>query len=98
MSAHVPDGFTMTAVGDLIISRPLSQYAERFPNFSAALKLLTTADVTYGNLETVIFDSRTFKGSAYPWDGDWTLSSTPAVAADLKKWASRWSQGQIITP
>ncbi len=85
MSAHVPDGFTMTAVGDLIISRPLSQYAERFPDFSAALKLLTTADVTYGNLETVIFDSRTFKGSAYPWDGDWTLSSTPAVAADLKK-------------
>ncbi len=85
MSAHVPDGFTMTAVGDLIISRPLSQYAVRFPDFSAALKLLTTADVTYGNLETVIFDSRTFKGSAYPWDGDWTVSSTPAVAADLKK-------------
>ena len=85
MSAHVPDGFTLVAVGDLIISRPLSQYGERLPDFSAVLKLLSTADVTYGNLETTIFDNRSFRGSAYSWDGDWTVSSTPAVAADLRK-------------
>jgi poly-gamma-glutamate capsule biosynthesis protein CapA/YwtB (metallophosphatase superfamily) len=84
LQTEVPPGFTVAAVGDLIISRPLSQYAPRMPAFKAVLDLLKGTDALYGNLETTIFDARNFTGAPYSWDGDWTNSSTPAVAADLK--------------
>ena len=84
MQTDVPDGFTVGAVGDLIISRPLSQYAARLPGFASVLKVLRGVDVLYGNLETTVFDARDFAGAPYSWDGDWTNSSEPAVAKDLK--------------
>ena len=84
MQASVPDGFTAAAVGDLIISRPLSQHAEGMPSFAAVLEVLRSTDVTFGNLETTIFDPRTFTGAPYSWEGDWTNASVPAVAGDLK--------------
>jgi poly-gamma-glutamate synthesis protein (capsule biosynthesis protein) len=80
----VPDGFVVTSVGDLIISRPLSQYAPRIQQFGAVIERLKKADITYGNLETTIFDPRSFQGSPYSWDGDWTNASLPAVARDLR--------------
>jgi poly-gamma-glutamate capsule biosynthesis protein CapA/YwtB (metallophosphatase superfamily) len=84
MRTDVPDGFTVGAVGDLIISRPLSQYSERLPGFKSVLDILHANDVLYGNLETTIFDARNFSGAPYSWDGDWTNSSVPAVAKDLR--------------
>ena len=84
LQASVPDGFAVAAVGDLIISRPLSQYAGSMPRFSAVLDILRGSDVTFGNLETTIFDPRTFEGAPYSWDGDWTNASVPAIARDLK--------------
>ncbi|MEP6547343.1 MAG: CapA family protein [Gammaproteobacteria bacterium] len=84
MQTDVPNGFTVGAVGDLIISRPLSQYSERLPAFKATLEVLRGADALYGNLETTIFDARNFTGAPYSWDGDWTNSSVPAVAKDLR--------------
>jgi len=84
LRTDVPDGFTVGAVGDLIISRPLSQYSERLPGFKAVLDILHASDVLYGNLETTIFDARNFSGAPYSWDGDWTNSSVPAVAKDLR--------------
>jgi len=84
MQASVPDGFTAAAVGDLIISRALSQQAESIPAFARALEILRGADVTVGNLETTIFEPRTFTGSPYSWDGDWTNATLPAAAHDLK--------------
>ena len=80
----MPDGFSATAVGDLIISRPLSQHAQELPAFGKVIEILRGTDVTFGNLETTIFEPRTFKGAPYAWDGDWTNSSLPAVAGDLK--------------
>lgn len=85
LQTSVPDGFTFTAVGDLIISRPLSQYAASDPAFASILGVLHRSDVVYGNMESTIFDVRTFKGHPYSWDGDWTNSSLPPVAADLRK-------------
>jgi len=81
--------FTLAAVGDLILSRPVSMLRNEgafpyAPAFRDAIALLGAADVTYGNLETTIVDARSFTGSPYSWDGDWMLSSLPAVAADLK--------------
>lgn len=84
MKATVADGFTAAAVGDLIISRPLSQYADSLPDFGEVLKILRGTSVTFGNLETTIFDPRTFAGAPYSWDGDWTNASLPGVARDLK--------------
>jgi poly-gamma-glutamate capsule biosynthesis protein CapA/YwtB (metallophosphatase superfamily) len=84
LQTDVPNGFTVGAVGDLIISRPLSQYSERLPNFKSVLELLHGSDVLYGNLETTIFDARNFAGAPYSWDGDWTNSSLPPVARDLR--------------
>ena len=84
MQTDVPDGFTLAAVGDLIISRPLRQYAQRLPAFKATLDVLRGADAAYGNLETSIFAARNFAGAPYSWDGDWTNSSVPAVAKDLR--------------
>ncbi len=83
LQTDVPNGFTAGAVGDLIISRPLSQYAATLPQFKSVLDVLHAADVLYGNLETTIFDARNFSGAPYSWDGDWTNSSLPGVAMDL---------------
>ncbi len=84
LDASVPDGFSAVAVGDLIISRPLSQHAQRLPAFGELLAILRGSDVAFGNLETTIFDPRTFEGAPYSWDGDWTNASLPAVAEDLE--------------
>lgn len=81
----IADGFTVAAVGDLIISRPLSQYAQSLPAFAAVVERLQQANVAVGNLETTIFDARTFTGSPYSMDGDWTNASLPAVAGDLRR-------------
>jgi poly-gamma-glutamate capsule biosynthesis protein CapA/YwtB (metallophosphatase superfamily) len=80
----VADGFTLTTVGDLIISRPLSQYAARDPGFKEVLDILRSGDALYGNMETPILDMRTFKGYPYSYAGDWTLSALPPVAKDLR--------------
>src|SRR5580693_1450702 len=76
---RVPDGFTVTAVCDLIISRPLRQEAARLPGFKAVLGRLKHGDVLYGNMESTIFDVRHFSGAAYSYEGDWTNASLPAV-------------------
>jgi poly-gamma-glutamate capsule biosynthesis protein CapA/YwtB (metallophosphatase superfamily) len=84
LALHVPDGFDVAVVGDLIISRPLSQYAPRLPGFRAVLDRLQHTDATVGNLETTIFDPRSFDGAPYSWDGDWSNASLPGVARDLR--------------
>ncbi|HTU83217.1 MAG TPA: CapA family protein [Candidatus Acidoferrales bacterium] len=81
---HVPDGFTFTAVGDLIISRPLLRYERDDAGFQRVLATLKNTDVLYGNMETTILDMRAFKGFPYSNDGDWTNSSLPGVAPDLR--------------
>jgi poly-gamma-glutamate capsule biosynthesis protein CapA/YwtB (metallophosphatase superfamily) len=85
LHTSVNDGFTLTAVGDLIISRPLSQYGAREPGFKSVLDILGQGDALYGNMETSILDLRYFKGYPYSYAGDWTLSALPSVARDLKK-------------
>jgi poly-gamma-glutamate capsule biosynthesis protein CapA/YwtB (metallophosphatase superfamily) len=87
--ADAQNTFSLAAVGDLIISRPISQLQQEgaFPgrkDFAAAVALLAGADAVYGNLETSIVDIRSFAGAPYSWDGDWVLSSLPSVADDIK--------------
>ncbi len=83
-----PADFALVAVGDMVISRPLSMLQgpgalnDHAP-FADAVLLMKQSDATYGNLETVIIDIRQFPGAPYSWDGDWPLSSVPEVAHDL---------------
>ncbi|QRM33031.1 CapA family protein [Microvirga sp. VF16] len=82
IATNVADGFTMVAVGDLIVSRSLTK--GQHPGFSDILKILHDADVTFGNLETNIFDIRSFKGSPQAEYGGAYIASLPEVGPDLK--------------
>lgn len=81
-ATNVADGFTMVAVGDLIVSRAVTK--SRDSSFGAVVKILHDADVTFGNLEVNTFDIRSFNG--YPqaeYGGAYHLS-LPEVVPDLK--------------
>jgi poly-gamma-glutamate capsule biosynthesis protein CapA/YwtB (metallophosphatase superfamily) len=77
------DGFSLCAVGDCIISRPISQYAETEPGFAALLDLFAASTAVYGNMETTLIDPGTDTGAPHSWAGDWPLVCDPAAAADL---------------
>lgn len=85
LETSIANGFTLVAVGDCIISRPMSQYAEREPAFAATLKILQQADAAYGNMETNILDLRAFRGYPYSGPDDVTLAAEPGVAKDMAK-------------
>ena len=85
LETSIADGFTLVAVGDCIISRPMSQYADHEPGFAAAVTILQQADATYGNMETNILDLRVFRGYPYSGPDDVTLAAEPGVARDMAK-------------
>src|SRR2546425_833373 len=80
----IADGFTLAAVGDCIISRPLSPMLAHDAGFAAVVRVLRDADAAFGNFETSAIDIRAFKGSPQAWNGDWALVAPPEVARDLK--------------
>lgn len=82
IATNVADGFTMVAVGDVILSRPLTKY--QHPGFDDIVKILRDADATFGNMETLIFDIRSFKGSPEAEYGGAYHISLPELGPDLK--------------
>lgn len=80
----VGDGFTLAAVGDCIISRPLSTMLKSDEAFAGIARLVREAGVAFGNLETPVVDVRTTPGRPEGGRDDWTLSAEPGVVADLK--------------
>ncbi|TCN17961.1 CapA family protein [Sinorhizobium americanum] len=82
IATNVADGFTMVAVGDLILSRPLTKY--QHPGFDDIVNILREADATFGNMETLIFDIRSFKGSPQAEHGGAYHISLPGLGPDLK--------------
>jgi poly-gamma-glutamate synthesis protein (capsule biosynthesis protein) len=76
----VADGFTVAAVGDCIIVRPVSQT----PGFAPVGKIVHNADVAFGNFEGTALDlARTPAIPQAEFGGVWIIG-TPAVAKDLK--------------
>jgi poly-gamma-glutamate synthesis protein (capsule biosynthesis protein) len=74
------DGFTLAAVGDCIIARPVSQT----PGFAPVGKILHDADAAFGNFEGTAIDlSRTPAVPQAEFGGVWIIGA-PAVAKDLK--------------
>src|SRR5438093_914543 len=84
LETSVADGFTLAAVGDCIISRPLAPALPRDASFASVVKILRDADAAFGNFETSAIDIREFKGSPHAWSGDWALLAQPEAARDLK--------------
>ncbi|RXH29749.1 hypothetical protein XH99_12970 [Bradyrhizobium nanningense] len=82
IETNVADGFTMVAIGDLIVTRPLTKY--QGASFAAVVKILQNADVTFGNMETNIFDIRSFKGSPQAEYGGAYHVSLPELGPDLR--------------
>src|SRR5947207_2384708 len=80
LATSVADGFTVAAVGDCIIARPVSQTA----GFTPLGKLIHDADVAFGNFEGTALDlTRTPAIPQAEFGGVWIIG-TPAVAHDLK--------------
>ncbi|SJM32274.1 CapA family protein [Mesorhizobium delmotii] len=83
IATNIADGFTMVAVGDLIVTRPLTKAQD--PDFGAVIKILREADVTFGNMETNIFDIRSFSGSPQAEYGGAYHVSLPELGPDLQE-------------
>ncbi|MHB8526842.1 MAG: CapA family protein [Candidatus Acidiferrales bacterium] len=83
LRCSIADGFTLAAVGDVIIANPESANAD--PRFQAQLKILRSADVAFGNFEDTAIDIRHFRGSPQAENGGaWPVAS-PLVPGDLRK-------------
>jgi len=80
----IADGFTLAAVGDCIISRPVSPMLAGDRGLAGVVRILRDASATFGNFEGSAIDIREFKGYPHGAVDDWALISTPDVAADLK--------------
>jgi poly-gamma-glutamate capsule biosynthesis protein CapA/YwtB (metallophosphatase superfamily) len=80
--ANVPNGFTMTAVGDLIITEAIYPKLKR--ESPELIKLLQSADVTFGNFEDTAIDLRKFGGYPEALSGGGWLISSPRVPQDLR--------------
>ncbi|MER8486543.1 CapA family protein [Mesorhizobium sp. M1322] len=81
-ATNVADGFTLVAVGDLIVSRAVTKSQDLA--FGEVVKILHDADVTFGNLEVNIFDIRSFNGHPQAEYGGAYHLSLPEVGPDLK--------------
>jgi poly-gamma-glutamate capsule biosynthesis protein CapA/YwtB (metallophosphatase superfamily) len=82
VATSVADGFTVAAVGDCIIARPIS--LNRDAGFTAVASLLRDADAAFGNFEGSAFDIRRFKGHPQAEFGGVWIIGVPDVAKDLR--------------
>jgi len=82
LDTNVVDGFTLVAVGDLIVTRALTKGSHA--GFGTIVETLREADVTFGNMETNIFDTRSFRGSPQAEHGGAYHVSLPELGPDLK--------------
>lgn len=73
--------FSLLLAGDALITRPWSHVDD--PPFLRLIEEIRAADVSIGNLETLIHE---FKGYAQRDSGGTYMASPPAIAAELK-WA-----------
>ncbi len=80
LSTSVADGFTVAAVGDCIMARPVSQT----PGFAAVGRLVQKADVGFGNFEGTALDAAHLTAAPQAeFGGVWIIDS-PLVPKDLK--------------
>ncbi|WP_458112239.1 CapA family protein [Arthrobacter sp. R1-13] len=82
MAANVPDGFTLAAVGDVIMTEAVLARMER--TSPDLLKVLRDAEVTFGNFESTALDLQKFGGYPEALSGGAWLLSSAGVPGDLR--------------
>jgi poly-gamma-glutamate capsule biosynthesis protein CapA/YwtB (metallophosphatase superfamily) len=86
LSCSISDGFTLAAVGDMVVAQPISSIQDE--GFTMTSRILREADAAFGNLEETLIDFRHFSG--YPQaSGDIGLIGVPEVARDLRSMGIR---------
>ena len=80
--SYVPDGFTVTAVGDLICTYPITGMLKAAS--PGLLDILRNADITFGNYEDTALDLKNFAGAAQAEAGGSWLLATPDQPQDLR--------------
>ena len=83
VDAHVPDGFSVASVGDIIITQPIYEHIRR--NSPKLLDLLAGADVVVGNFEGTVINPATYTGYPEPLSGFGWLNSPPEAPGDLAR-------------
>lgn len=78
LQTSIEDGFTLAAVGDLILAYP-PPHAED-PDFKSLVDLISDADVAYANFEGHVLDMRTL-----PFDRVGGFVAPPEVATAVKE-------------
>jgi Bacterial capsule synthesis protein PGA_cap len=76
--------FTIAAVGDCIISRPLLPMVGVDRSFADVVSLLRGSDATFGNLETAIVDLTETDAVPSGLPDDWAVRAEPETALDLR--------------
>jgi len=76
--------FTVSAVGDCIVTRPLLSLAPGDGAFADVVTLLRGADAAFGNLETSIIDLTDTAASPSALPDDWATRAQPETALDLR--------------
>ena len=76
--------FTVSAVGDCIVTRPLLSLAPSDGAFADVVTLLRGADATFGNLETSIIDLTDTAATPSALPDDWATRAQPETALDLR--------------
>lgn len=82
LPASVSAGFSVAAVGDLIIAH--SQPDQREPGFVEVENLLKSADIRFGNLEESLLDPFQLRIWPAPENGGDYIFGMPSVAANIK--------------
>lgn len=83
LDAHVPEGYTVAAVGDIILTRPIYEQLQR--QSPELLAILQQADLVVGNFESTVLDMQRFDGHPSAESGFGWLNSPPEVATDLRR-------------
>jgi hypothetical protein len=92
-----PEGFTVAAVGDIILTRPIHAQLQR--QSPELLALLQQADLVVGNFESTLLDLDRFEGHPSAESGFGWLNSPPAVAPDLREIGfDRWRAPTTTPP
>lgn len=81
LDTTVPDGFTVVAVGDIILGRAVTIRED--PELKEVLELVRAADVAIGNMEGSLIDFRGFQGYPAAQYGGAYHVAPPAVAQDI---------------
>ena len=81
-TARTTQSFRVASVGDIIAGDSFAEIADA--NIAAAMKLIASSDVGFGNLEGNLLDLKKFKGYPEAENGGMWLIAPPQIAEDLR--------------